>query len=467
MFTWLSAAAARASRSKSATAVGWSRRSFGHRLLGALGPFEGPRVDLEGLDRRVLRAHRSHPLLELRHGEVVLARVDGQLCDGATRVSEEGVASVDLLEVREGPLRVAALPRAPSRVHEFAELLEHEHLAPAVADLAPALDGVAPVVGLLVAACGPVPVAGRAIGLRGLGVVAGLLEEAGGRLEVLVARSELRRSLEPSGRFELARCLIAPTLQPVEVGAHHVGGLRVARRRQGLGGGLQVALEEGFGGLGAVLEHHAIGVRQIGVEGDRAVQGGDLQVELTGRIVGADEQGVAAEAEVDVRHAVARIAQRGRVTPNRHPRGLYRAPVGADPDLDRALLRPEVELEQRCATSSHPHPLLLQEVADDLLAARVQQRPGHRHGVRALARRDPAERRLAPRHVSLEALEKVEASARTGLLPLRLLVHLLAFDLIGSGRDVDAEEALRPVRQLDQDSDSAPAPQQRPAERQR
>ena len=73
------------------------------------------------------------------------------------------------------------------RLHELPELLEHEHLALAFADLAPALEGVCVVVDQLEATGGIGEGARLAERLSRTVVRAGLLEERGGTVEIRAA----------------------------------------------------------------------------------------------------------------------------------------------------------------------------------------------------------------------------------------------------------------------------------------
>ena len=83
-----------------------------------------PRVALEHLDRGVVRADALHGLLELGHGQLVVAALAHDLGDQAARIAVSGVALVDLLEVADCPVRVSQLARQGRRLHELTRLLE-------------------------------------------------------------------------------------------------------------------------------------------------------------------------------------------------------------------------------------------------------------------------------------------------------------------------------------------------------
>ena len=91
----------------------------------------------------------------------------------------------------------------------------------------------------------------------------------------------------------------------------------------------------------------------------------------------------------------------------------------------------------------------------------VLERPAHGDDVAALARGNPAEDRLAPRHVLHVAREGAERARETAR-PRRLrspLLLLRVHHFLGLGADPDPEESLGLRRQLDLHHDRAPAAQ--------
>jgi hypothetical protein len=95
------------------------------------------------------------------------------------------------------------------------------------------------------------------------------------------------------------------------------------------------------------------------VQRDRRVEVVDPHAEFGGRVLRADQDRVLAAAEIEIGDAVARIAQR-----RRSPATATRAFATARPSsftrhLDRALARPEVEVDVRERAAPHADLLLL------------------------------------------------------------------------------------------------------------
>jgi hypothetical protein len=137
-----------------------------------------------------------------------------------------------------------------------------------------------------------------------------------------------------------------------------VPGLRLAVRLECGRRAREVALEVRVDGLRAVAEHDALVVIEVDAQRDRVLDGLDREREPRRRVLAADEDRVAARAEIEIGRAVARVAKRRRVALHGDAPADGRLPTAQDLHLDGALARTEVEDQLRDQAALHADALL-------------------------------------------------------------------------------------------------------------
>jgi hypothetical protein len=188
---------------------------------------------------------------------------------------------------------------------------------------------------------------------------------------VLLRRAQLGGLLEVADRLELGRGVLGAPRALEQPRAQAPRGVDVACGVERFRGARVVAEEIGLHGGRAAAEGH-VALREVDVQRDRGVEILDLHAELGGRILRPDPDRVLAAAEIEIGHAVARIAQRRAVSRHRDARRRDRSAVVVHLHLDGALARAEVEVHLVERAAPHADLLLLEEVPDDLFAGGVE-----------------------------------------------------------------------------------------------